>query len=64
MANSKIYKIISKDFGHLFSFNAENEVEAEKQFSKWLNYHSYMRSCYDLEETEDTNYIENHKINL
>lgn len=58
----KIYKVICNDFGHKFSFNAVDEKDAESKLSNWLNYHSYFRRDYKLEETTEVKWMHNEYV--
>ncbi len=59
----KIYKLICKDFGHKFSFNAKNIKDAESKIREWTAYHSHSFSDYTIEETADTKWIHNEWVN-
>ena len=60
---TKIYKVICKEFGHKFSFNAKDENDAERKLSEWVSYHSHLRRDYTLEETTDGKWIHNEYVN-
>ena len=56
----KIFKLISNDFGHKFSFNAKDLKDAISKAKNWCNYHSHhFDSMYKVEETTDTKWIHN-----
>lgn len=61
----KIFKLICKDFGHKFSFNAKDLEEAKSKMMGWLEYHDMLRSKSDfsVEETTDPKWIENSYVN-
>lgn len=62
MKTLKIYKVICSDFGHKFSFNAKDEVDAKKKFNNWLNYHSYRCGGFKIEETTEEKYMHNEYV--
>ncbi len=57
----KIYKLVCKDFGHRFSFNAKNDEEAESKRIGWLTYQGMLKSRNEfwVEETTDSKWIHN-----
>lgn len=50
----KTFILNSKDFGRQASFQAANELEANKKLNKFEAYHS-MQGCHYLEETDEVN---------
>ena len=55
----KIYKLISKDFGHKFSFNAHDFETATHMMKQWCLYHSFYFGDFSVEETTDVKWIHN-----
>ena len=58
----KTYKLICNDFGWRFSFNADNEKEAELKKKAWCRYHSFDCNDFRIEETEETKWIHNEYV--
>lgn len=57
----KVYKMISKDFGWKFSFNAKNDADAQDKVWDYSDYHS-MHGQFSYEETDDTSRIHNEYV--
>lgn len=62
-AIQKIYKLLCKDFGHKFSFHAEDDNEALDKKNEWCNYHSFNNRDFMIEETTDTKWIHDEYFN-
>ena len=60
---SKIYKLICKDFGHMFSFHAKDDTDAMNKKWDWCNYHSHSYQDYRLEETTEEKWIHDEYFN-
>lgn len=58
----KIYKLICKDFGHKFSFNAKDERDAEMKKNGWCRYHSFDNRDFKVEETTEAKWMHNEYI--
>jgi replication initiation and membrane attachment protein DnaB len=55
----KIFKLISKELGHKFSFHAKNIAEANSKKNEWARYHSHSTQDYVVEETSDPKWLHN-----
>ena len=63
MKNTRIFKLISNEMGHKFSFNAKNIEDAISKAKDWCRYHSHhFESEYKVEETTDSKWIHNEYI--
>lgn len=63
MKKQKIYKLICKDFGHKFSFNAKDINEANDKKFEWCSYHSFNAKDFSIEETTEEKWMHNEYVN-
>lgn len=62
-ATQKIFKLISNQMGHKFSFNAKDIDDATAKAKDWVRYHSHSFSDYSVEETTEEKWMHNEYVN-
>jgi hypothetical protein len=56
-AHKEVYKLISNEMGHKFSFHAKDQVDAENKKRDWCSYHSLPSRDFTVEESHDADPI-------